>query len=248
MNGGIKAYLKCISNQQLKGTPLHRPRDWEGRRSRRNRDNWFQPTEVNNVYSSVIFVPAAPGSTLVKMLQELEERNVQGRAHRVKFVEKAGISVKNILSKNYPWSVKKCEDSGCFQCSTCPTPLFSCRKPGIGYRISCLKCDETGVTSVYEGESSKCGFARGKKHLEELESACKSNCMVIHNTIHHDSPTEMNFQMKIIKTFHSPMDRHINESVRINNSEADVIMNSGSEWRSNRIPRATFHPIENSTR
>ena len=111
-----------------------------------------------------------------------------------------------------------------------------------------MKCAETGVTSVYEGESSKCGFARGKKHLEELESACKSNCMVIHNTIHHDSPTEMNFQMKIIKNFHSPMDRQINESVRINNSEADVIMNSGSEWRSNRIPRATFHPIENSGR
>ena len=76
LNGGIRAYLKCISNQQLKGTPLHRPRDWEGRRSRRNRDNWFQPTEENNVYSSVIFVPATLGSALVKMLQKQEERNV----------------------------------------------------------------------------------------------------------------------------------------------------------------------------
>ena len=158
------------------------------------------------------------------------------------------MSVRNLLLRNYPWSVSKCEDDWCFQCSTCPTPLFSCRKPGIGYQITCVKCAEMGVSSVYEGESSKCAFARGKKHLEELGSGLRSNCMVIHNITHHNSPSEMHFQMKVIKTFISPMDRQINESVRINNSEADFIMNSGSEWRSNRIPRAVFQPVENSGR
>ena len=64
--------------------------------------------------------------------------------------------------------------------------------------------------------------------------------MVIHNTIHHDSPTEQHFMMRVVRTFISPMERQIDESIRINGSEADVVMNSGSEWRADRVPRAVF--------
>ena len=148
--------------------------------------------------------------------------------------------MRDCLSKNYPWGVTKCDQRDCFQCSTCPDPRISCRKPGIGYTITCVKCTSLGVTAVYEGESSKNAYARGKKHLEELKSALKTNCMVIHNSRHHDSPTEDNFMMKVLRTFSRPLERQIDESVRIKDSMADFIMNSGSEWRGDRIPRASF--------
>ena len=156
-------------------------------------------------------------------------------------MEKTGVSVRNFLAKNYPWSVSKCGQEECFQCSTCPDPRFSCRRPGIGYTITCMKCKTLSVSAVYEGESSKCAYARGRKHLEELKGAVRTNGMVIHNANHHhDSLIENHFMMRVVRTFSRPLDRQIDESVRIKDSDADIIMNSGSEWRGDRIPRASF--------
>jgi len=64
--------------------------------------------------------------------------------------------------------------------------------------------------------------------------------MVIHNLAHHDSPTENNFQMRVLKVISKPLDRQIDESIRIKDSEADFILNSGAEWRNDRVPRASF--------
>ena len=97
-----------------------------------------------------------------------------------------------------------------------------------------------GLKSVYQGESSKNAYARGKKHLQELKSSVRTNAMVIHNMAHHDSPTENNFQMRVVKQISDPLKRQIDESIRIKDSDADNILNSGSEWRGDRIPRASF--------
>ena len=211
------------------------------KKTKRSRDSWFQPRGgENQVYSSFIFVPSTPGSSLARMLQEQERQNNQGRTHRIRIVEQSGISVRNFLSKNYPWGVKKCEQVDCFQCSTCQDPRISCRKPGIGYTITCLKCKSKDLSAVYEGESSKNAYARGKKHLQELKGALRTNAMVIHNLAHHDSPTENNFQMRVLKVISKPLDRQIDESIRIKDSEADFILNSGAEWRNDRVPRASF--------
>ena len=136
---------------------------------------------------------STPGSALARQLQQQEALNNQGRAHKFRIVEKTGISVKNMLSRNYPWGVRKCKEEKCFQCSSCPDPKYSCRKPGIAYTITCLKCVTEGLKSVYEGESSKNAYARGKKHLQELKSSVRTNAMVMHNMAHHDSPKENNF-------------------------------------------------------
>ena len=96
------------------------------------------------------------------------------------------------------------------------------------------------MSVVYEVESSKNAYTRGKKHLQELKAGLRTNAMVIHNIAHHDSPTENNFQMRVVKIVSRPLDRQIDESIRIKDSEADIILNSGSEWRGDRVPRASF--------
>ena len=242
IDGGIRAHLKILADHQRNGTPVHRPKDWEGRKKRRrNIQNWFQPGDAGSkIFTSVVFVPATPGSRLQKLLQKKEKENNQGRIHRIRIVEKSGVTVRNVLARNYPWEVSYCQQDDCFQCSTCPTPKYSCRKPGIGYKITCLKCASTGTIAVYEGESSKNAYARGKKHLQELRGAVKTNAMVIHNIAHHDSPSENHFEMKVVKIISKPLERQIDESIRIQNSDANIILNSGSEWWGDRVPRASF--------
>ena len=40
--------------------------------------------------------------------------------------------------------------------------------------------------------------------------------------------------------FRTPLDRQLDESMRLKFSGADITMNSGSEWRGVSIPRASF--------
>ena len=65
--------------------------------------------------------------------------------------------------------------------------------------------------------------------------------------IHHGGSNQMNFRMEAVKKFISPLDRQIDESLRIHYTEVDrkegsdvVVMNSMSELRNNKIPRAAF--------
>ena len=238
-NGGIRMYLRCLERMQTQGTPLHRSKDIP-RRPKKTSANWFKGND--NRFSSVLYVPSTPHSALAKMLQCQEQRNRQGRQTRIKIVEVPGRTVRDTLARNYPWVNKSCGSQECFPCLTDEHHRLSCRKPGIGYTIICTKCKDDGVKAIYHGESSRCGFVRGKEHIGEFESNIKSNCMVTHNMVHHNSSKEFHFVMKIEKFFKKPLQRQIDESLRIKYSKDDgvLLMNSGSEWRSDAIPRAAF--------
>ena len=145
INGGLRNYMKCLERTVTTSTPLHRPRDFP-RRPRKNKNNWFKGP--NNVFDSVLYVPATKNSVLAKQLQCQEEMNVQGRSNRIKIVEVPGKTVRNVLVRNYPWQVSSCHSQDCFQCSTEDNPEVSCRKPGISYTTTCTKCAESGSKAV----------------------------------------------------------------------------------------------------
>ena len=96
------------------------------------------------------------------------------------------------------------------------------------------------MSVVYEVESSKNAYTRGKKHLQEMKSSVRTDAMVMNNMAHHDSPKENNFQIRVVKLISDPLKRQIDEIIRIKDSDADIILNSGSEWRGGPIPRASF--------
>ena len=76
--------------------------------------------------------------------------------------------------------------------------------------------------------------------MKEFTSFDRSNCMVAHNMVHHDSSKEFHFKMTVVKFFKRPLQGQVDESMRIKNSKDVILMNSGSEWRSDAIPRAAF--------
>ena len=58
--------------------------------------------------------------------------------------------------------------------------------------------------------------------------------MSIHAKVHHPDEPRLatNFKMIPLKTINKPMDRQITEALNIANANVDILLNSGSEWRS----------------
>ena len=76
--------------------------------------------------------------------------------------------------------------------------------------------------------------------MKDFASSDRSNCMVAHNMVHHNSSNEFHFVMTVEKFFKRPLQRQVDESMRIKNSKDVILMNNGSEWRSDVLPRAAF--------
>ena len=174
-----------------------------------------------------------------------EEANRQGRNTRIRVVESSGQTVRNTLARNYPWKFEGCGVQECFHCSTTTKFTTSCRTPGIGYKITCTLCEGLGALAEYQGESGRNMFTRGKEHLSEFYRGVSSNCMVIHSNKHHHGSKELSYRMEPCGTFRTPLDRQLNESMRLKYSSASIVLNSGSEWRGDSIPRASFgHSVQ----
>ena len=110
----------------------------------------------------------------------------------------------------------------------------------MAYHILCIACSDQGVISEYEGETGRSLFARLIQHLSEFRRKVTSNCMTIYNVVHHGGSSEFHFRMEAKGRYMSPLVRQLNESMRIRHINANILMNSGSEWRAERVPRAVF--------
>ena len=58
----------------------------------------------------------------------------------------------------------------------------------------------------------------------------------------HPGEIPLKYQFKVKKTFKSSLERQIYESVMIDQQDRSQILNSRSEWGSNRIPRLMVDP------
>ena len=110
----------------------------------------------------------------------------------------------------------------------------------MGYIITCNSCCKSGLLAQYEGETGRSLYERGSSHISEFKRKVSSNCMLIHNLAHHNGSTEFHFKMESIGQFHTPFDRQLNESLRIQHSNADILINSANEWMANRVLRVVF--------
>ena len=238
---GITGYLNTIRRNLSAGHSVNRPREIisEVRIRKKDSRGWFKRGKTE--FDSVLFIPATPNSSLANILRAHEVDNNQGRLKRIKIVKSAGKSIKSVLSPNYPWRTLKCGVQECFSCSTSSIPSkISCRTPGILYKIVYDACDKVGKDASYFGESGHNAYTRGKKHLSQYAANESSHCMAIHSRVHHpdEDRSTVKYRMEILKSIRRPLDRQITEAMYISKSSADVLLNSGSEWRSNPVPRA----------
>ena len=105
-----------------------------------------------------------------------------------------------------------------------------CRKSNIGYEMGCNNCSEVDKSVVYHGETSQNAYVRGLKHQENYKYKIKSSPLFKHAQIYHQGETDVKYSMKVKTKFSDTLTRQVNEGVRIARCQAEVSLNSKSEW------------------
>ena len=198
---------------------------------------------------SVLFVPKTGGSVLQKMLQELEPGLSAISGERVRYLERTGVTMKQLLHRNNPWAGAPCyRAASCLSCASDKDNKDNCGKRSVVYKVHCAVCrsQEEDLDYIYVGHTSESCYVRGAEHLDAMKARLRDepnkSYMATHviNT-HGGVATEAKFVMKKIKSYPSTFLRILAECIRIKNrsrEEGVVVLNSkAGDFGSYTLPR-----------
>ena len=201
----------------------------KGRQSKNKKPTGAKP-------ETVLFVPHTPGGALKKILQQVDGQVMGDNPYgRVKVVETLGDNMVNALSNRAPWKSEPCGRPNCLPCKT---KAGSCRARNITYGIECLNCKTEGNRAVYWGESHRTWYDRAKEHGKAIETGDTKYGIVKHHQAKHRD-LEPKFAFKLDRSWKSSLQRQIAESILIQETPLESLINSKSEWGSYSIPRLT---------
>ena len=189
---------------------------------------------------TVIFVPQTANSQLAKMLREEEKTLERMTGYRVKYVEKAGTSIGNLLCKSDHWVGRLCGRKECLLCytkeKTGQNLSQSCTKRNVVYVTWCQVCmeeaekraEEKGKDNKrvkvykYIGKSAKSSFKRGKEHLGDRRALNLRSHMLKHAEDRHKGLDleKVEFRMEVLQ-YHNT----VFESIKIRNNSKHHLQN-----------------------
>ena len=120
----------------------------------------------------------------------------------------------------------------------CDTKPWSCRARNVTYSIECLNCLETGDKALYWGESHWTWGDRAREHAHALETGDLKFGPVKHHQAKHNN-MQPKFKYKLHKSWRKSLQRQIAESLLIQETPVEHLINSKSEWGNYSIPRLT---------
>ena len=235
---------------QPQGRPLHRPDRYmkEARAASKatQKSTWYRA----GGYSTVLFVPPTPGSSLANQIKTMEENTRQRRDWSFRVVELGGRSLKTQLQTPNPGKPASCGAGDCLPCLS--NNLGSCGKTNICYKISCTWClqgiqdpptpgsqvqDQQPQHQVYIGESSRSMRVRSSGHVRLFLKKDKSSPLWKHSTLFHRGSLDLGmFNMKMATSHRDPLSRQVTEGVLIKNCQ-ETLMNSRAEYKQPRVNR-----------
>ena len=239
-DSGFKAFDKMVKDDKMDIKPLYRSRHWKSEERKelksKKRLNWWNSDKSKVQYTSVLFVTPTPGGVLVKALTKREQEVNKNGHERIKFEEKGGLKVKDVLGSKNPFKKPKCVQKTCPMCTKSqfvdinPEDVkIPCNTNNVGYRWRCVTCRERNIVKVYEGETGRSARVRGAEHLKELEKGKETSVLLKHKMKEHKNE-HVTFQMEITKKFKDALSRQANEAVRIFNRPDHELLNSKSEF------------------
>ena len=184
--------------------PMYRPKEWRQNERRKEKEEKRRSWYRKGNYSSVIFVPATPESSLKRSLNE----DVKKSGLRIRIVETSGMGVKRVLQRSDPFKKRKCERECCFVCRTGGRgPCDSC---GVTYEIKCQTCEQK-----YVGETARSAFTRGKELLDGMDKAVSQSVLRRHANDCHNGVIP-DYVVNVTGVYHGDaMLRQITESIKI---------------------------------
>ena len=153
ITAGIKGFEKMVDTEKAGGRPLNRERTWNQTERKKAKTMKKLTWHKTGGYHVPLFIPFTPNGELKEHLQEVEKKSAAGRDLRFKFIERGGISIKNLLQKSDPWANEKCDKEDCFPCKG--EKGGSCRRNNVTYKICCSTCHEAGQNAQYIGETGR---------------------------------------------------------------------------------------------
>ena len=209
---------------------------------------------------SVVFVPNTPGSVLQKRLLELEPGLSAISGYRVRYTERSGVTMKQLLHRNNPWAGAPCfRAASCLSCASSKDKKDNCSKRSVVYEVHCSKCREVaeakkekgeeGLDYVYVGQTSESCFTRGLSHQAAMRTAMRqedgetdTSHMATHiHMTHEGRESEAKFVMKKVKSYPSTFLRILAECIRIkyrSREKGIVVLNQKSgDFGSYTLPR-----------
>ena len=222
IDSAVKAYRKIQKEASDGVRPMYRLRSWNyverEKKKREKRANWYR----KGGYQSVLFIPATPGSVLKKKC----EAEIRNSMFKIRVVEKAGRSLKDMVQKSDPFRGKQCQRTDCPACYG--SGKGRCDQSGITYEVCCKGCGEK-----YIGQTARTMYTRGREHVSSL--AGRRGPLWQHCVDKHESAVqEFEFNKRGSYGFDSMM-RQISEAVMIENEKPS--MNHKEEWNYVHLPR-----------
>jgi hypothetical protein len=153
----------------------------------------------------------------------------------VRFVEKSGYSLQNMLEQANPFKSETCGRVLCFPCQS--ERGGDCEKRGAGYKVTCQVPGCKEDLTRYDGETGKNGYSRGVEHKDGYRGEGEKNMMWKHALGRHEGNKEIPYKMTVLKTFGKDnIKRKVDEALRITRNKG-VKLNSKAEFRQPSIPR-----------
>ena len=115
---------------------------------------------------AILFVPRTPGGELITNLRAKEETLTELTGRKTKLVEKAGLSLKDMLWKADPWCGPPCPRANCRVCENNKEEVI-CRTKNLIYANVCLICKTQGGDTRYIGETSRSLGQRAGEHWDK---------------------------------------------------------------------------------
>ena len=206
--------------------PMYREKDWQKEERRiqkkKKKTGWIS----KGGHETVIEVAPTPGGELKKRFQNIVDGNPG--PIKIKIQETGGIQVKTKLQKTNPGRDKGCRSTDCLACKHGRGKGGECRRNNVGYALTCDLCGYEKV--CYDGETGQNVYTRGLKHMANYRGKVADSPLWKHAQLMHNGSPELSFSMKVVKSFRDPLTRQVNEAVRIANCEAELQLNSKTEW------------------
>ena len=234
-NSASKAYQIALQKNESGTRPLHRPKEWERVRRKKEKVEKKKTWYKTGGNESVLFVPYTPAEKLKKAYEE----EIRKSKFKIKVVEQAGTKMKDILHKKNPFSRDECGREDCMVCTT--GGKGNCSKENASYTISCTEdCQEK---DQYQGETGFNTYSRGVEHIEKYNNNNPKSMLLEHCNLAHDG-RRVNFKMDVTGTYHrDSTKRQISEGLMIEKTPRTRLMNSKSEWNTPNMPQCVVRRL-----
>ena len=247
VHGALAAAYQCRARLDKEGIrPMYRPMEWEQEKRElekaQKRETWFQKRGGGTSRESVLFVAATPGTELAKNIKKrLEVSKIP-----VKFCEKSGPKLAQLLVRTNPHQEEVCQREGCMVCETRGEEdrgKARCWQEGVTYSLTCQSCPE-GSQAMYIGQTASTAFTRGKEHAnqyrlsKEGKRAGASSVMARHAREAYQGDLDTEFKMDVLSChLNQAHVRQCAEGVRIKEVPGELLINNKSEGGSDMVSR-----------